>query len=85
MGQKEKLIQRFIGNPSDFSFDELVRLLGFLGFYLDQKGRTSGSRILFVHKKTGAKLLLHRPHARKALLEYQLRQIRSFLKEEGLL
>ena len=85
MGQKEKLIQRLLSIPADFSFEEAVRLLGYLGFSSQNKGKTSGSRVLFIQKEKGIKIILHKPHGRKALLEYQVRQIAELLKQEGLL
>ena len=32
MNRKEKLIARFLGMPSDFHYDEVVRLLGYFDF-----------------------------------------------------
>jgi len=43
MSTKEKLIERFIKQPKDFTWDELVRLFGILGFNVYNKGKTSGS------------------------------------------
>ena len=36
MSSKDKLIERFKSFPSDFSFDELVRLMGVIRFYAQQ-------------------------------------------------
>ena len=85
MGQKEKLIERFHAFPKDFSFEELVRLLSFLDFQLYQRGRTSGSRVVFIHKESGIKIILHKPHGRTTLLDYQMKQVAACLKQEGLL
>jgi hypothetical protein len=60
MSTKEKLKERFLRFPKDFTFDELVRLLGNLGFVLQNKGDTSGSRIAFVKEED--KIIMHRPH-----------------------
>ena len=49
MGTKDKLVSRFKNLPSDFTFDELIRLLGILGYELKNKGKTSGSRVVFTH------------------------------------
>ena len=32
MGRKEKLIQRFLKLPKDFTFEETITLLGYLGY-----------------------------------------------------
>lgn len=47
MGTKEKLIARFKSNPKDFTWDEFVRLFSILGYEIDNKGKTSGSRTIF--------------------------------------
>ena len=54
MGQKEKLIQRLKSKPKDFTFDEVETLLRYLSYVRSNKGKTSGSRIMFTseeHKK----------------------------------
>lgn len=47
MGTKEKLIASFKSNPKDFTWDEFVRLFSILGYEIDNKGKTSGSRTIF--------------------------------------
>ncbi|MFZ6664782.1 type II toxin-antitoxin system HicA family toxin [Peijinzhouia sedimentorum] len=47
MSRREKLIARFLGMPSDFHYDEMVKLLGYFGFEEVKKGKTSGSRVKF--------------------------------------
>lgn len=46
MGTKEKLIERFKSQPKDFNWDELVRLFSIFGYKIDNKGKTSGSRVI---------------------------------------
>ncbi len=53
--------------------------------YRSNKGRTSGSRVMFVSEQYNTKILLHKPHPRKGLLEYQIKQLIENLEEEGLL
>ena len=60
MSTKEKLIERFKKLPNDFTFDELTRLLFFYGYQLDNKGQTSGSRVIF--KRGDASISMHKPH-----------------------
>lgn len=84
MGQKEKLIKRLKSKPRDFTFDELETLLRFLSYQLTNKGRTSGSRVKFVSEEHPP-ILLHKPHTRKELLEYQIKQLIEMLEQEGLL
>lgn len=49
MSKKEKLILRFKSMPSDFHYDEMVKLLGYFGFNEVKKGKTSGSRVKFMN------------------------------------
>ena len=85
MSQKEKLIAKLLSNPKGFTFEDAEALLGYFSYYRVNKGRTSGSRVAFVSDKYKTKILLHKPHPRKELLEYQVRQLIEQLKQEGLL
>lgn len=85
MGQKEKLIERLKSNPRDFTFSEAEKLLEYLDYHRSNKGRTSGSRVMFTSEVHRAKILLHKPHPRKELLEYQVKQLVEALEQEGLL
>lgn len=49
MTSKDKLIDRFKSLPKDFTFEELVKLLGLFGFEQSNKGKTSGSRVRFMN------------------------------------
>lgn len=84
MGQKEKLIAKLKSRPKDFTFDEAETLLGYFTYTRSNKGRTSGSRVIFVSDEY-APILLHKPHPRKELLDYQVKQLIEVLEQEGLL
>lgn len=84
MGQKEKLIARLKSNPKDFTFGDAETLLGYFDYQRSDKGRTSGSRVMFT-SATHPPILLHKPHPRKELLTYQVKQLRGVLEQEGLL
>ena len=83
MGRIDKLIERLRGNPKDFTFDEMRSVLESLGFKMSDKGKTSGSRVKFL--KGNVPIILHKPHPRKELLEYQIKQIIQILEKEDLL
>ena len=57
MGQKEKLIQRLKSKPKDFTFDDAETLLNYLDYIRSNKGKTSGSRIIFTNDEHGSILL----------------------------
>ena len=85
MSQKEKLIAKLKANPKGFTFSDAETLLGYFTFYISNKGRTSGSRVMFVSDNYKTKIILHKPHPRKELLEYQVKQLREQLEQEGLI
>ena len=84
MGQKDKLIKKLKSKPRDFTFEEAETLLNYLSFDRSNKGRTSGSRVMFKSENHGSILLLT-PHPRKELLDYQVKQLRERLEQEGLI
>ncbi len=74
MSKEEKLIARFLTTPSDFHYNEMVKLLGYLGFKEVKKGKTYGSRVKFLNQK-GVPIMLHKPHPAGIMKKYQLKQI----------
>ena len=84
MGQREKLIQKLKSKPKDFTFADAERLLSFFSYIRSDKGKTSGSRVMFTNAEHRA-IYLHKPHPRKELLEYQVKQLLTVLEQEGLL
>ena len=85
MGQKEKLILKLRSNPKTFTFDDAETILGYFTYTRSNKGKTSGSRVMFTSAEYRTKILLHKPHPRKELLEYQVKQLIEQLEQEGLL
>lgn len=83
MGTKEKLIDRFKRQPSDFNWDELVRLFAIFGFEVSNKGKTSGSRVIFV--KGNHAYTAHKPHPGSVVKKYVLKQVYEFLVQLGLI
>jgi len=81
MSTKDKLIERFKSQPKNFTWEELVRLFGILGFTVDNKGKTSGSRVLF--EKDGEAHTVHKPHPSNIIKGYVMKQALDFLIEKG--
>ena len=84
MGQKEKLIQKLKSRPKDMTFEEAETLLNYLSYVRSNKGKTSGSRIMFT-SSDHPPILMHKPHPRKELLEYQIKQLTEILEQENLI
>ena len=79
MSNKEKLIARFLSMPTDFHYDDLVKLVGYFGFSEMKKGKTSGSRVKFVNGE-GISLIMHKPHPSGILKRYQMKQVKEVLE-----
>lgn len=84
MGTKDKLINRFKSLPNDFTWDEMSRLLVLLGYSPGNKGKTSGSRVIF--RGEGKRpIMLHRPHPGNIIKGYAMKQVYEYLKNENLI
>lgn len=82
MSKAKKLLDRFLSIPADFTWDELLSLLGHMGFKeLSEKG---GSYRTFV-SQSGAKIFLHKPHPANIVKRYALKKVRDNLRELGLI
>ena len=84
MSTKEKLKKRFIQMPKDFTFNEMCALLEGLGYSLDTKGTTSGSRIRF-RKSAGVYIDIHRPHPDNTMRDWMMKAVYEHLKNNKLL
>jgi hypothetical protein len=80
--KKGKLVDKLLKIPSDFTWDELVSVLNFLGYTEIATGRTSGSRRRFADVNNNL-ILLHKPHPSNIVKKYVLRQVLQNLKERG--
>ena len=72
-----------MSRPKDFTFDELTVLMSYYGYFLNNKGKTSGSRIEFISFDGNKPIRLHKPHGRNYLLSYQIADIMNDLMMEG--
>ena len=85
MSKKDKLLAKLLSKPKDFTFNELETLLEYLVFYLDNVGKTSGSRVRFVNDELRIVIKLHKPHHQKVLLPYQIKEVISKLEKGGII
>ena len=70
MSKKEKLIIKLQSKPKDFTYQEAKTLLELLGFYEFNKGKTSGSRVAFIHREKKLEIRIHKPHPNNILKRY---------------
>lgn len=83
MGKREKLINRLLQKPKDFTFDEMESLLLYFGYRLKQSG--TGSGVKFVKNESGEVINFHRPHPNGVLKRYVLDQVIEKLRKDGLI
>lgn len=84
LSKMEKLIARLQSKPRDFTFEELIVLLGYFDYKQVNLGKTSGSRVAFSNKDNDY-IRLHKPHPRNILKPYQVEDVITALQERGLL
>lgn len=84
MSRLEKEIERLKSKPKDYTYDEVKSLLNKLGFFENNKGRTSGSRVEFI-KNGEVEIELHKPHPKNIIKPYQIKIIIKKLKDGGLI
>ena len=82
MGTFEKLLERFLARPKDFTYDELKKLLRKLGYSESTKGKTSGSRVAFIDQKTKNIIRVHKPHPGNILKEYIIKEVIKSLQDQ---
>lgn len=81
MSKQEKLLERLLKQPKDFTWDELETLMAGYNYKINKKGKTSGSRRRFQNEDSEQALTLHKPHPRNVLKPYQVKEVIDFLIE----
>jgi len=80
MSKSDKLIERLLSYPKDFTYSELKTLLLFFGYNEIQE---AGLRVCFA--KDNHKIKLYKPHPGNKLKRYQLDLIVAELTNKGLI
>jgi len=83
MGRKDKLIDKLLKKPKDFTFDEMTSLLSYFGYELKQGG--TGSGVKFIRDGSNEVINFHKPHPNGTLKRYVLEQVIEKLGKDGLL
>jgi len=84
MSKDDKILERLLSKPKNFTYAELKRVLSGLGYTEIQKGKTSGSRVAFINMSDGHIIRLHKPHPNNELKQYQINQIIDELRSRGI-
>lgn len=83
MGRIDKMKNRLLSQPSDYTYSEAKTLLQQLGYQEYNKGKTSGSRVKFFNPGTKSIINLHKPHPGDVMKVYAVKQLLQKLQEEG--
>ena len=83
MSRKDKLLERLLKKPKDFTFDEMKSLLSYFGYELKQGG--TGSGVKFIRDGSNDVINFHKPHPSGVLKSYILDQVIEKLRKDGLL
>jgi len=82
MSKTEKLVQRLLSVPKDFTWEELIKVLALYGYAELKKGKTGGSRRKFADEQKNI-ISLHKPHPSNIIKEYAIKDVIAHLKEKG--
>lgn len=83
MSKKDKLVDRLLKKPKDFTFEEMKTLLSYFGYELKQSG--TGSGVKFFKEGSNEVINFHKPHPNGVLKGYILKQVIEKLRKDGLL
>ena len=83
MSKEDKLVLRLKSIPADFTFSEARTLLSRFGYKEYNKGKTSGSRVLFYRESDKRKILLHKPHPGDIMKQYSIKDLLAALERNG--
>lgn len=83
MGKKETLTARLLSMPKDFEQREMDALMGQCDCIKNNRGKTSGSAIQYVHQATQKVFTYHRPHPGNIIKPYVLKAAKQFLQSVG--
>lgn len=84
MGKKDALTARLLSMPKDFEQREMDTLMNQCGCAKNNRGKTSGSAIQYVHQVTQRVFTYdHRPHPGNILKPYVLKSAIQFLQNVG--
>ncbi len=84
MTKIEKLLNKFLSNPKDFTWEELIKVLSYYGYIEYTGGKSGGSRRKFIHEKKPV-IIAHKPHPKNIVKTYLINQVIELLKQENLL
>ncbi len=83
MGKTDKLKDKLLNIPNDLKYSELKTILESFGFFEDTKGKTSGSRVMFIRNSDKSKISGHKPHGNDSVSVGWIKNIIKYLEDKG--
>lgn len=85
MSKHEKLLNKFLARPRNFTYDDLVSLLRGFGYTVETRGRSSGSAVMFYNARLNDKILIHMPHPEKEIKRYVIEMVIEKLRNNQMI
>lgn len=85
VSKHDTLLAKLKSNPKDFTYNDAKTLLSHFGYVEYNRGRTSGSAVMFHNPNANLTIRLHKPHPSKILKPYHVKQLLNHLQDNGLL
>ena len=85
MSRRDKLVEKLKSRSRNFTYADLRALLAGFGYEESSRGKTSGSRVGFIHPGTGHAILIHKPHGGGGLKRYVVGMVLDELEDRGIL
>jgi hypothetical protein len=85
MSKHAKLIEKLLRLPGNFTYNEMVALLKGFGYIAEERGRQSGSAVMFFNQNLNDKIMFHKPHPQKELKRYILKMVLEKLKNNNMI
>lgn len=82
MSRHEKLLERLLSNPKDFTWEELIKILNAYCYYEKKSGKTGGSRRKFIDQNNLI-ISLHKPHPGNIVKTYIICDVIDHLVTNG--
>ena len=83
MSKKDKLIDKLLKRPKDFTFEDMESLLLYFGYKVKQGG--TGSGVKFIKDGSNEVINFHKPHPNGVLKRYVLDQVIEKLRKDDLI
>lgn len=83
LSRRDKLVNRLLQIPKDFTFDEMISLLSYFGYEMKQGG--TGSGVKFIKEGSNEVINFHKPHPGGVLKRYILQQVIEKLRKDDLI